>query len=344
MKCPYRDERSWRESVPSRYLEPSPHPAFVYVQKNPLLPDVLIIGDSISMSYTPGVRERLRWLANVYRAPDNCRSTEQTLEALEEYLGDRNWEVIHFNFGIHDVTLTGGDGRSSPSGSPRVPLDEYRENLERIITRLESTGARLIWASTTPVADDVELRKNDHINMYNRAALEIARRRGVCVNDLHGIVAGHEKPLWRDGVHFSSEGAAILAEAAALKIRDGEHINSPVASPDVPLIIAGGDKKAFTLVSGFDIRHETEEGATGPSLKLRIIGNGAAGPGDITIILNGNVLGGAAVSPARASQLYHFDYAVEPGVLKKGINEIEILTSPSSAGLYMEDMRLEFSY
>ena len=76
----------------------------MFVEADPELPNVLLIGDSISMSYTVDVREKLAGIANVYRAPDNCRSTRQTLDKIETYLGHRQWDVIHFNWGIHDLT------------------------------------------------------------------------------------------------------------------------------------------------------------------------------------------------------------------------------------------------
>ena len=47
---------------------------------NPNLPSVLIIGDSISISYTLPVRHRLEGIANVIRPVANCESTLTILE------------------------------------------------------------------------------------------------------------------------------------------------------------------------------------------------------------------------------------------------------------------------
>ena len=41
----------------------------------------------------------------------------------------------HLNFGIHDRNM---------------PLADYTGRLEQLVQRMEKTGARLIWASTTP--------------------------------------------------------------------------------------------------------------------------------------------------------------------------------------------------
>ena len=82
--CPYANEIAWRDAVPVKYRKRA---EFAFVKAEPTLPNVLLIGDSISMRYTAGVQKELKGVANVYRAPDNCRSTRQTLEEIETYLG-----------------------------------------------------------------------------------------------------------------------------------------------------------------------------------------------------------------------------------------------------------------
>src|SRR4051794_40674109 len=72
-------------------------PIFPEVKEDPALPRVLIIGDSISMYYTPEVRSLLKGKANVYRVPDNGKSTLYGLKNIDYWLGDGNWAVIHFN-------------------------------------------------------------------------------------------------------------------------------------------------------------------------------------------------------------------------------------------------------
>jgi hypothetical protein len=65
------------------------HPvAFLPVAGDPALPRVLLIGDSISIGYTPAVKELLRGIANVHRIPDNGGATTLALTLLDEWLGD----------------------------------------------------------------------------------------------------------------------------------------------------------------------------------------------------------------------------------------------------------------
>ena len=47
--------------------------AFANPKDNPLLPNVLLIGDSISISYTVDVRKLLKGKADVFRIPTNGR-------------------------------------------------------------------------------------------------------------------------------------------------------------------------------------------------------------------------------------------------------------------------------
>src|SRR5438045_3019268 len=55
---------------------------------DPKLPDVLVLGDSISIGYTPALREQLAGKANVYRPAENCNGTTYGLERLDRWLGD----------------------------------------------------------------------------------------------------------------------------------------------------------------------------------------------------------------------------------------------------------------
>ena len=208
---PYQDAESWAESLPDRFKG---HEAFAWPEPEPNLPNVLLIGDSISIQYTPGVRRRLNDLANVFRIPENAQHTRRSLERIEHYLEARDWDAIHFNWGIHDVTRVDSDGRTDPGGSPQVGPEAYRANLQRLVRRLKATRAELIWAATTPVREDYPShRRNADIEAYNRVAAEIMDRQGIPTNDLHALVQAHPEPLWSDGVHFSESGAERLAQA-----------------------------------------------------------------------------------------------------------------------------------
>ena len=77
----------------------------------PGLPRVLILGDSISIGYMVGVRERLQGRANVHRPAENCGETARGVASLDKWLGGGKWDVIHFNFGLHDVKYLDAAGK-----------------------------------------------------------------------------------------------------------------------------------------------------------------------------------------------------------------------------------------
>ncbi len=190
----------------------------------PGLPNVLLIGDSISMWYTSPVRKRLEGKANVYRPAANCRTTEQTLRYLDTYLGDRDWDVIHFNWGIHDITHVDDVGRAvaHPEGRPWVPIESYEKNLHLLMKRLKATGAELIWCSTTPVIDEKSpWRRTKDIQAYNAVARMLMAEYGIPINDLYSLASrlrNDPDRYYGDAVHFSDLGSERLAEQVAASI------------------------------------------------------------------------------------------------------------------------------
>lgn len=191
------------------------------VVDDPRLPRVLIIGDSISIGYTDPVRALLKGKANVHRIPANGGPTTRGLENLEAWLEDGRWDVIHFNFGLHDQMSKDSSGNTVPvaQGKPQVPLDQYEQNLDRIVTRLEKTGAKLIWASTTPVPLTDKARVPADAPKYNAAALRVMEKQGVTIDDLEAFARPRLDKIQRPGnVHFTDDGYKVLAEQVARSI------------------------------------------------------------------------------------------------------------------------------
>jgi acyl-CoA thioesterase-1 len=180
---------------------------------NPQLPRVLLIGDSISMGYTGPVKTLLAGTANVHRPKANCGPTIRGLEQIEVWLGDGRWDVIHFNWGLHDLKRI--------DGKHQVPLEDYKKNLNTLVTRLEQTGAKLIWCSTTPVPEGVTPPRSDaDVKAYNAAAAEIMQEHSVPTNDLYRFALPRLKEIQRpQNVHFTPQGSAVLAEEVARQIR-----------------------------------------------------------------------------------------------------------------------------
>ena len=176
---------------------------------------VLIIGDSISIGYFEPTKDLLYEKADVYHNPGNAQHTAFGLEKLDEWLGDTQWDVIHFNHGLHDVKYVDETGkRVSPAvGKQMIPIEQYERNLEELTVRLKKTGALLVFATTTPVPEGALGRVRGDAARYNEVALEIMVRHGVAVNDLYGYAITRLDAIQRPrDVHFTEEGSGLLAE------------------------------------------------------------------------------------------------------------------------------------
>jgi len=181
------------------------------------LPEVLILGDSISMGYTPYVKEMLKDKANVTRPDENCEGTTKGVRKIDEWLGSTAWDVIHFNFGLHDIKhVDPGTGESSSNTDDPLQADlkTYRKNLGWIIKRMKSTGAKLILATTTPVPENTKpLRDPGTEIKYNKTAVKLAEKHKIMVNDLYAFSLPVIKEIQRPAnVHFTPEGSKVLAE------------------------------------------------------------------------------------------------------------------------------------
>jgi lysophospholipase L1-like esterase len=178
--------------------------AWDFVPDNPALPRVLLIGDSISRGYTLATRHALAAKVNVHRAPENCGPTANGLKKLAVWLGDGRWDVIHFNFGIHD--------RATPAA-------DYEQRLEQIVQRLRAAGARLIWASSTPLPAESSYGSDAAIVARNEIAARVMQRHGIPINDLYAYIAPRLKDFQKaNDVHFSEAGYEYFGARVAAEI------------------------------------------------------------------------------------------------------------------------------
>ena len=202
----------------------TPDPAFAKIADQPGLPRVLLIGDSISIGYTVPVRELLAGKANVHRIPENGGPTTRGLEKLSAWVGTAKWDVIHFNWGLHDLKYVGEKGDliqnvTDPGSHPQVMLPDYEKNLTELVTRLRATGAKLIWCSTTPVPQGAKGRVPGDEVKYNEAAARVMKAAGVPTDDLFTHAQAKIKEIQKPAdVHYSSEGSKYLATKVAAEI------------------------------------------------------------------------------------------------------------------------------
>ncbi|MEM6365292.1 MAG: SGNH/GDSL hydrolase family protein [Planctomycetota bacterium] len=169
------------------------------------------------MGYTVPVRETLAGKANVFRPLTNCGPTTRGVELVDEWLADRNWDIIHFNFGLHDLKFMSPDGKNladptDPNNAPQVPIDQYAMNLRVIIQKLQATGATLIWRETSPVPAGAKGRVPGDARRYNSAAADVVSAfPQIQTDEFYAFCLKHADLQRPANVHYSPEGSRLLA-------------------------------------------------------------------------------------------------------------------------------------
>lgn len=199
-------------------------PANPQITINDELPNVLLIGDSISFGYAPFVAEKLKGIANVYRLSGTIGATingalrldsANAVSKMDGWLYAQKWAVIHFNWGLHDI-------KRDKDNTPQVPIEQYEKNLKELLPKLKKSGAHLIWASTTPVPEGKlsPLRQKGDEETYNDATRRLMDENQISINDLHAFIKPHLKTAQHpNNVHFTQEGSKLLGEKVSSEIR-----------------------------------------------------------------------------------------------------------------------------
>ncbi len=177
----YLDSTSWEAYMQRSHAK---GPAFDFVQRDSTLPDLLIIGNSISIGYTPTVRTLLQGRANVYRIPKNGGDTRKFLERNQTWLEGIDWDLIHINVGLHDLKRVDEEGKLNQDYPRRISPENYSAYLEEIL--------------------------------YNKASMEVLKDfPDIMVNDLHSYSLGIKAFQREANVHYYPAGSAMLGSEVA---------------------------------------------------------------------------------------------------------------------------------
>jgi lysophospholipase L1-like esterase len=177
---------------------------------DPQLPNVLLLGDSISRNYFPDVTKNLNGIANVYlmavsTSVGDPRLAHQIAEFAE--MEKVNFRVVHFNNGMHGWDYTEAQYKAA------FP------DLLRSVRSLAGKDGVLIWANITPVKPDAfNGATNPRIDERNRIAQQQVQAAGIAVDDQHTLMTKH-LDLYQDTVHFGPAGANLMGDQAAETIR-----------------------------------------------------------------------------------------------------------------------------
>lgn len=175
------------------------------------VPRVLIIGDSIYSQHCRGLGPDLKDRAEVVFAQwpsevvANSTTTNEHLDALLGYLDrageplsiDKRpaWDMIHINVGLGDLIHRVPKMQSfrvlpiHVGGVVATSAKQYEANLDQLMARLKATGAKLVWASTTPIRHSTSnvFELGSEIE-YNAIAARVMARHGIATNDMYTYV------------------------------------------------------------------------------------------------------------------------------------------------------------
>jgi hypothetical protein len=177
---------------------------------DPKLPNVLLLGDSITRAYFPQVTEDFAHIANVYLMATSASVGDPRLQQqIAEFAAMEGiqFRVVHFNNGMH------GWGYSESQYRAAFP------DLLRAVQNLVGSNGTTIWATTTPVRLDATTgATNPRVDARNAIATSLAQAAGIALDDQHALMMQHQD-FYEDAVHFNAAGAALQGDQAAAMIK-----------------------------------------------------------------------------------------------------------------------------
>lgn len=185
-------------------------------------PRILLVGDSVVGGYYSATRNQFAGTAVVYSGGTTYNEAcPDWKKIVDEYIakgGQRGWDVIQFNWGLHAVKYVDESNKTLSADQPGARIQftpaDYANNMERFVAELKRTGARLVFATTTPIPENAT-GAIVHLDLapYNDAAVAIMKLNDIPVNDLHAVGLSRMKELQIPGnVHFTAYGYKELAK------------------------------------------------------------------------------------------------------------------------------------
>lgn len=204
--------------------------SIVVAEDSANLPKVVLVGDSIRLSYAPIVGEQLAGKAIVISPKPNGGDSNNVLKHLDDWVIKEKPDVVHLNCGIHDTK------KFLATGQFQVSPEQYESNLRRIVERIRAeTEAVVVFATSTPILDEraaatrqgraYELL-NASIERYNAIAKRIMDEKQVPINDIHKVIVEYqtkinaEELIGIDGVHLTEAGKELAGTTVASTIEN----------------------------------------------------------------------------------------------------------------------------
>ena len=175
-------------------------------------PSILVIGDSISIGYTPTIQKALGATYDVVHNPCNAMDSTWTRQQIDYWLGSRaSFEAITWNNGLWDNV------DSDPTSNAK-----YEANLHAIAAKIKAKTAHPLFVLTTEVLPGTPNQRNADVIQKNAIAVAAMAAEGIPVLDLY-VVSQRLVHVSPTDLHYTAAGSAALGAAvlAELKTRYG---------------------------------------------------------------------------------------------------------------------------
>lgn len=158
-------------------------------------PRILILGDTHGRPHASWVSKLLKDQAEVvYKttSSEEVYDTRTVLAKIDEWLGEEKWDLIYFNIGLSDLVYRAPGIESfrvmsrEAGGVRNTSSEEYEKNLRELVSRLQATDAKLVWASTLPIGRSLlDVHEPGSEIEYNRIAAKVMTEAKIPIDDLH---------------------------------------------------------------------------------------------------------------------------------------------------------------
>ena len=211
---------------------------------------IVTLGDSITQGggrpggYVWQIQQYLNVLyphqkIEVINAGISGHKSNDMLARFQRDVVDKKPDLITISVGINDVWHGFMDNHPAGYGPRRVPLPEYRANVEKMLQMARQAHAKVVMFTTTIFEDQPNSIRNLRVASYNDALRDLAAQYGATVADQYAtFMAQWEKnrpsgaKLTVDQVHMSPAGDTLMARTALLVFgipaRDLDHVQAEV--------------------------------------------------------------------------------------------------------------------
>lgn len=135
---------------------------------------------------------------------------------------DKKPDVVTISVGINDVWHGFTPEHPAGYGPRRVPLEQYRENVEKMVQAAQKNGVKVVMLTTTIFEDRPDSPRNLRVQGYNDVLRQLAAQYGVPVADQYAAFtaawARGGTKLTSDQVHMAPAGDTLMARTVLLAL------------------------------------------------------------------------------------------------------------------------------